>query len=178
MRSAPTLPPGSRQRGAVLVVALMFLTVLTLIATIAVRTGMSEERMARATRDYNVAFQAAEAALRDAKADLTGYGTRDPVIIANVDFVANCVNGLCLMAAPGTTPVWEIDANWNNAVAYAQYTGVLPLPATGPGAVSAPPRYLIEYVAAQGSQHLYRVTARGLGPTPNMTVTLQEEVLR
>jgi Tfp pilus assembly protein PilX len=45
--------------------------------------------------------------------------------------------------------------------------------------VSQPPRYLIEYIAPSGSQHIYRITARGWGPIATANpVTLQEEVLR
>jgi len=158
--------------------ALMFLTILMMIGTVAVSSGVAEEQMARSNRDYNVAFQSAEAALRDAKADLIGNGSRDPVIIGSVGFVAACTNALCLTAAAGSTPVWDVSANWNSAANYGQYTFAQTLPTTGPGAVSQQPRYLLEYIAASGSQHIYRITARGFGPSANMTVTLQEEVLR
>ena len=87
--------------------------------------------------------------------------------------------GLCTQASIGSTPVWETAANWTNAVPYGTYTGVQTLPTTGPGAVSQQPRYMIEYIAPSGSQHIYRITARGWGPLANSTpVTLQEEVLR
>ncbi|HYE86974.1 MAG TPA: PilX N-terminal domain-containing pilus assembly protein [Vicinamibacterales bacterium] len=176
-------PAVPRQRGTVLIIVLMFLTVLMLMATVAVSTGVSEEKLARASRDYNVAFQAAEAALRDARFDLTGTGSRAPVIISNASHTAaagSCtVTGLCTQASAGGTPVWETVANWTNAVPYGTYTGVQTLPTTGPGAVSQQPRYIIEYIAPSGSQHIYRITARGWGPLANSTpVTLQEEVLR
>jgi type IV pilus assembly protein PilX len=176
----PTFPePLRRERGTVLIIVLMFLTILMLMATVAVSTGVSEEKLARASRDYNVAFQAAEAALREAKADLIGIGSRSPVIIASVGFAAGCPNALCQTAAPGATPVWDVETNWDNAATYGQYTFAQTLPATGPGGVSQQPRYLIEYVAPSGSQHIYRITARGWGPLANsMPVTLQEEVLR
>lgn len=158
--------------------ALMFLTVLTMIGTVAVTTGVSEERMARATRDYNVAFQAAEAALQDAKNDLIANGSRTPVIIANVGFDTACTAALCLKATPGNPPVWEVAANWNNAATYGLYTFAQTLPTAGPGAVAQQPRYLLEYIAQVGAQHIYRITARGYGPNAAMLVTLQEEVLR
>jgi type IV pilus assembly protein PilX len=59
----------SKQRGSTLVVSLMFLLVTTLIATGVWRLAMQQERMAGNERDYQIAFEAAEAALRDAELD-------------------------------------------------------------------------------------------------------------
>lgn len=55
------------QRGAALVVALILLTVLTLIALASLRGVVMEERMAAAQRDRSLEFQAAEAGLRAAE---------------------------------------------------------------------------------------------------------------
>ena len=55
------------QRGAVLVIALLFLTILTILGVTAMTTTTYEERLAGNARDSGTAFQAAEAALRDAK---------------------------------------------------------------------------------------------------------------
>src|SRR5688572_9206262 len=67
----PHLP--HRQRGAVLIVALLFLVMLTLLGVTAMTSSTMEERMAGNARDNGVAFQAAEAALRDARRDLDCY---------------------------------------------------------------------------------------------------------
>lgn len=175
----PIRSPRPREQGTVLIIVLMFLTILMLMASAAVSTGVSEERLARASRDYNIAFQAAEAALKDARSDLAGNGSRNPVIIGSVGFVAACTNALCQKAAPGATEVWDVPANWANAATYAQYTYAQALPSSGPGSVSQPPRYLIEWLAVSGSQNIYRITARGWGPVASSSpVTLQEEVLR
>lgn len=56
------------QRGAVLVVSLIFLLLLTLIGTTAMRTTTLQERMAGNTRDTNLSLQAAEAGLRAGQA--------------------------------------------------------------------------------------------------------------
>lgn len=186
-----TLHNGSQaaQRGAVLIMALMFLTLLTLLGVTAMTSSTSEEKMARATRDYGTAFQSAEAALRDAKADLVGNGSRNPVFI-NFQYwfqspqlagAGACANGACLPAAAGGTPVWQVATNWtdaNVAATYGQYTFAQTFPTTGPGAVGQQPRYMIEYVGAVGSQSAYRITARGWGPNSVQSVTLQEEVLK
>jgi type IV pilus assembly protein PilX len=60
------------QRGAVLIIALLFLTILTILGVTAMTATTFEERMAGNTRDVGVAFQAAEAALRDARRDING----------------------------------------------------------------------------------------------------------
>ncbi len=174
-----------RQRGAILVITLMFLVVLTLVALSAVNTGTMEERMARNSRDYNAALQSAEAALSDARADISGAGTlstRNPVIIGNTGFSTACTAGLCTVAPSSSPAVWEDELNWTDttkSVGYGTYTFAqqLPLPAT-PGGVSQPPRYLIEAIAPLGGQWIYRITARGWGANANTTVMVQEEILK
>jgi type IV pilus assembly protein PilX len=52
------------QRGAVLVTAMLLLLVLTIIGVTAMQMSRMQERMAGNTRDVNLAFQAAEGALR------------------------------------------------------------------------------------------------------------------
>ncbi|AYC34322.1 hypothetical protein D3880_18995 [Pseudomonas cavernae] len=53
-----------KQRGAVLLVCLIMLLVLTVLGVTSMSGSTLQERMAGGARDYNVAFQAAEAALR------------------------------------------------------------------------------------------------------------------
>ena len=54
-----------RQRGAALFISLMFLIILTLIGLSAANVGILQERMAGNVRETNVAFQNAEATLRE-----------------------------------------------------------------------------------------------------------------
>ena len=56
------------QRGSVLIVSLILLLVMTLLGLSAMQSSLMEETMAGNVRDRNMAFQAAEAALRDADA--------------------------------------------------------------------------------------------------------------
>ena len=60
----------ARQRGAILVSALLMLLVLTVIGVSVMQITRMQERMAGNTRDLNLAFQGAEAALREAEQDL------------------------------------------------------------------------------------------------------------
>ncbi len=59
-----------RQQGAVLVVSLLLLLVLTVLALTASQSTRLQERMAGNARDTDLAFQAAEAGLREAEARL------------------------------------------------------------------------------------------------------------
>ena len=54
----------ARERGAVLVVSLLILAMMTIIGVAAMDTSVMEEKMAGNMRDRNIAFQAAESALR------------------------------------------------------------------------------------------------------------------
>jgi type IV pilus assembly protein PilX len=58
--------PG-RQRGTILVVSLLLLLVMTVLALSASQTTRLQERMAGNARDLDLAFQAAEAGLREAE---------------------------------------------------------------------------------------------------------------
>lgn len=77
MRSTPlpTKAPPNRpahQRGFVLVTALIFLMVLSLLGVMAMRGSLFEERFAANDRDLAVARENAELALRDAERDILG----------------------------------------------------------------------------------------------------------
>ncbi|WP_296217643.1 pilus assembly PilX family protein [Pseudomonas sp. UBA2684] len=53
-----------QQKGAVLAICLIMLLILTVIGVASMSNSTLQERMAGGARDYNMAFQAAEAALR------------------------------------------------------------------------------------------------------------------
>lgn len=55
------------QSGAVLVVALVFTVILTVISVASMQSATLQERMAGNTKDVNIAFQAAETGLREAE---------------------------------------------------------------------------------------------------------------
>ena len=58
------------QRGWVLVVGLVILVMLTILSMALMKTTRLEEKMAGATRDMNLSFQAAETALRAAETSI------------------------------------------------------------------------------------------------------------
>jgi type IV pilus assembly protein PilX len=67
-----------RQNGAILVVSLLLLLVLTVLGLTAMQVTRMEERMAGNTRDKDVAFQGAEAGLREGEAQLETL-TEEPI---------------------------------------------------------------------------------------------------
>jgi type IV pilus assembly protein PilX len=169
----------SGQRGASLVIALMFLIVLTILGLVAVRSSTVQERMAGNDRDRAIAFEAAEAALRDAERDIqANLSSADP-------FDNACTSGLC---RPSTvaTPNWN-SISWAGAT--SRIYGVASGAGAFPLAVSNPPRYIIELLpdVPSGSGNTlnsnarsstrggtaYRITSRGWGRRPGTTVMLQ-----
>lgn len=97
--------PRGRQNGAALILALIFLLLMTLLSTSSMRTSTMQERMAGNTRDWNLGFQGAEAALRAAEEflldtavlpefnDADGYyqvnSTDRPVWVGDTTFAGN-----------------------------------------------------------------------------------------
>jgi type IV pilus assembly protein PilX len=183
-----------RQRGAILIVALMFLVLLTIVGVSTISGTTLEEKMAGNMREQATAFQAAESALRDAEIDLEtgigGTGNRDAALAAtggiNTVFATACTasftNGVCLQPAspPGTYQTDVVTASgwdWTSTsktVQYGAYTG-----ATAFSGLFRQPRYVIEYLAEKDDSSLgantryFRITARGWGADQNTTVTLQ-----
>ena len=178
-----------RQEGAILVIALLFLVLLTIIGISSISSVTLEERMAGNLREQTTAFQAAESALRDAEIDLEkdigGTGNRDPMTVAT-HFANDCSGaftvGLCKQPAapPGTWQTEIVTAsawNWtdaNKTVAYGTYTG-----SAAVAGVVRPPRYVIEYLEEKDDSstapptRFFRITARGWGASDTSTVTLQ-----
>jgi len=193
------------QRGAVLVISLLFLVILTILGVTAMTTTTFEERMAGNTRDVGLAFQAAEAALRDARRDINGIvvppfaAPRTPSISGKTGFgdgvndadngacgMAGNTRGLCRPTAYNATtgiPPATLSVNMQAApsVTYGTFTGAPVI-----AGVSAQPTYIIEVMClprhddSLGATHcnFYRVTARGYGGNPNTQVTVQEMFLK
>jgi type IV pilus assembly protein PilX len=156
-----------------MVIALVMLLILTLLATASARMTLLDERMMGNTQDRNVAFQAAEAAIRTGETDLTA-----PVLPA-----FNNGNGLWQPAAPGATPVWE-SVDWENVGGdVLAYNGLADAPGNLVNATAAyhieemPPVPCVGCSIVAGvvpdEPAIYRVTARGVGAAGNATVTLQ-----
>lgn len=168
----------ARQRGSALIVALVFLLAMTLIGVTAMQGTTQQETMAGNARQRNLAFQAAEAALRAGEFVLQGatlptfnntgaqLGLRQPVI-PTTDVGTFWLDTYC----------WVLRTGCTNAESQA-YGGTL-------SEISAPPRYVIEELprvtlpggsvkfGALPDVGFYRVTARSLGGVADAVVILQ-----
>ncbi len=160
-------PPLQQQRGAVLVISLIILLLMTIIGVSAMQGTTLQEKMAGNLRDGNIAFQAAEAALRDAENYLSATAGSLPIFSANCGSVASGNRGLCLPATPDTTPQWANATYWGNTDKSRRYglvTNITPLPQ-----VSKQPRYMVEEMAVppldptEPPEIRYRNTAQGYG---------------
>jgi len=178
----------SRQRGAVLYIALILLLILTIIGIAAARLQTGEAVMARNDHNHQLALQAAEAALRDAEINLADGTWTIPQFAANT-------NGLYMLSleATGGLPsgipgsiVEQINWNANNTGpggAAMTYTGPVlgnaqGLPQTQVIIEDLPP------VARAGdplctpsnqtqSCAVYRVTAHAVGGDASASATVQ-----
>ncbi|WP_296809831.1 PilX N-terminal domain-containing pilus assembly protein [Thiocapsa sp.] len=72
-----------QQKGVVLVVALMFTLVMSIVGVTAMQSTIMQERMAGNARDRNLAFQAAEAALRAGEDASIGGGPAADTMLAD-----------------------------------------------------------------------------------------------
>lgn len=160
----------AQQKGAALVVGLIFLGALALMGVAAYAVAIQEERMSGDTRDRIRAFEAAEASLRDCESLLASFGP-PPTF--------NGLNGMHEAAAPGMPQVFET-IDW--------VTGsVRELPTPVPN-VARQPRCIVERIGEievqkldaerSGPQQLavetvYRITAMGFGLRAETTMNLQ-----
>lgn len=165
-RPFPALPSG--QRGVTLIVALIFLAILMLLGVTVAQTSMMEERMAGNTRDRDLAFQAAEAALEDAGAVLASL--RDPTTGAiNTAFDGTTAGYIAYdPAGEGDASYWT-GYGWSSASQETAFT----LDEDDGYQVAEQPRYVIEKLPDVATSQRFRVTARGVGSSANTVVILQ-----
>ena len=107
-------PGHAPQRGISLIISLVLLVVVTLIALGSMRGVVLQARMSGTTYDRSLAFQAAEAALREAE--------RRAATATAADVPATgCNAGYCATPALTATPRWTDEAftGWRTAVAAA-----------------------------------------------------------
>lgn len=175
---------------------MLILIVVSILGVGAAQIAILGERSARNDRDYQVAWQSAEAALLDAEFDIRGdtsiTAAREDLFTANnqIAFVEGCgtsgsSKGLCLPTVAGK-PVWlQVDfAATNTPTAeFGQFTG-RSFDAGGLGVKPVRrPRYMVEALSdaeifgdksAKAKKKLvYRVTAMGFGPREDIQAVIQ-----
>jgi len=171
---------GNRQRGVVLVISLLMLLVLTLIGLAATRSTTLEERMTANQRDQDVAFQAAEAALRDGESTLQAA---TPGQFDNTNGLYNSTSGTDYTLAATYTAADTWDSTKTNSIAYS---GTL-----SPQPYQVPRYYIVETNstgtstgqslaadAPTSSATIYSVIAMGVGLSPNTVVYLETDYKR
>ena len=194
-------PVARRSRGAALVVALIMLMVILMLGVATVQSALQGMKTARNDSDRQVAFQAAEAALRDAEMDIEQspdpgksrshiFSRRStlgfpPLGEAGCNGGAgNIYLGLCRRQVADTAPVWHT-ADFEEAtgtmysVPYGTFTGQTIQVSQG-ALPSRLPRYIIELFsynkpgeAADKVSYFYRITAVGFGARETTQVALQ-----
>ena len=193
----PTKPPSMRsarrdQRGAVLVVALIFLILLTILAISASGRSLLQERMAGGLHNAQQADMSALTALRGAEWKLW-------TSTSNITASLNCGTGIftdCYVYDPANPIAAVVDfrtkQGWvtSGSTEYKGYSGAGYTGASA-GKLAENPRYIIEDLGvelppgvsgglhesgvtgsqgtgtASSSRHIYRITARATGASAN-----------
>ena len=158
-----------RQKGITLIVGLILLLVMTMLGLTAVQVTTQQERMAGNLRDRNIAFQAAESALREGESalircviDFNGNGA--------FDVEANSVDALAFIASAATEQ-WTED----NSFLFDDFDDACTEPKTHGDFFQAAvaPRFFLERQPPVGGSSLEvgvskdiqvtKVTSRGVG---------------
>ncbi len=136
--ASPGMHSSRKQRGAILVVALIFLVVMTILILASIRGTVMQERMASNLYDRSLAFQAAEAALREGERFVLETSPKPPAI--------GCDRGTCAKPDPDETPAWQDEDNWDTAhsgvLADDDHKHVIEI-----GTLPVPPQFLVELLA-------------------------------
>ncbi len=157
-----------KQQGSSLTTSLIILIVLMGLLVSSTRNSSLQLRMAYNITNYNMAFQSAEAALKEAEDWIMAQTTAQAA-------VTSCSLQPCIIEESTWQPEDQSATWW--AANSAQYSGSL-------SSVNTMPRYVIEYVkyvpdeAGIGSSqpsgtYYYRITSRGTGSTDNSVSILQ-----
>lgn len=140
-----------RQQGAVLIIALIMLLLITMASIVTIRATTMDERMAGNARDRDKALQAADAAVRTCLKQVT------------VD-VPSTFTGPILLPVTTGTENWEVAANWETGS-----TNSVEVVMPGAGLASNP-RCMVERLGMGDS---FRVTGRAVGGSESAVVILQ-----
>ena len=174
-----SIQPERRQQGVALIMAMVFLMILTIIGVTVMSTTSLQEKMAGNVQDKHSAFQAAESALRDAEAIVEAWTSKPG------NFATN--SGGYYMSQPANQPPWWETVDW------VAGSGALAISGTVAG-VKAQPTYILEDLgelagsgggagsivagfappaATAGGATMYRITARGVGRSANAIAIVQ-----
>jgi type IV pilus assembly protein PilX len=165
-----------KQSGAALAVSLIMLIMLAILSTAGIRTSILEEKMSQNLQNSEIAFQAAEVALKGAENWLMAM-TTEPTP------QSSCTTFPCVEVFDSSLYPQELDNTWwaSNSTTYS---------GTTVSGVHSNPQYIVEYlrfVSDGGVQigtgiptgkHYYRITARGVGSSPQAVTILRATIAR
>lgn len=190
----------SHQRGAVLLVSLVLLLVMTLLGISAMESSGTQMKMTSVTKDRQQAFEMAEQVLSVVERQIEGRRFEDQTALrdcasgSNICFDDTCAGGLCfdgvnasgadmyLCVRDGATlnpvNIWDDDANWADANKHIEFD----IPSA-----NSNPKYMIEFLCYvdqsaalpldSGSPNdgapYFRITARAVSDSGKSEVMLQ-----
>ena len=151
--SRSEFPAKQAQGGAALAIALILLVVMTMLGLSSVKTITQQEQMTAHSYDRSLAYQFAEAALREGEGQARiqaqalnpagGGFPRNQYISDGACAPAalnDCANGFCSAPDPDCPPRW-LDANFNG---WNQFNGLPQIANANGNVMSTPPQYFIE----------------------------------
>ena len=171
--------PG-QQRGAVLVIGMLILLVMTILGVTSMSTSTLQEKMAGNNKDRTIALQGAEDALRDAELLLqTSFST--------MTFDTDCTGGYCDCALDGADLLESCEVEyWTDATKDVWNTSTKHMVADNSNPdLAEKPKYIIEYIGkyydpdtdgfggCASCPNLYRITAMSTGISGRAKVAIQ-----
>jgi type IV pilus assembly protein PilX len=200
-RIQPRFPQHARQRGAVLLVALIFLILLTLLAIGASSGSLLQQRMVAATRSAQLASLSADTALRGAEWRIWNTSSVVGGILQCDTTAINATTGCVkydpespLYAAAGAVTQFRTGNNaWlSTGIAYTGLPGAsndftdVPIPTNGytaSASVAENPRYIIEDMGlvkppGAGPQHESGVTGPNNGGAGHINIHIYRVTAR
>ncbi|MBL8269237.1 PilX N-terminal domain-containing pilus assembly protein [Steroidobacter sp.] len=194
MKHPSNIASSRQQRGAVLIVSMLLLLVVTILALGAGQSTRLQERMAGTQRNYDLAFQAAEAALRAGERIIDNNAlTAPPLPCVSVTSPPCQVYELGFLNGQVSYQEQAFASNaWWDARAqrYSGDTTNLIAGAANEGLAKWDPQFYIEEVeevpdslsipptGPPPSRVYYRIVARGKGGTDNSQVVLHSTYVR
>lgn len=180
-----------RQRGTALVTSLLLLLILTVVGVTAMQVTRMQERMAGNTRDLNLAFQGAEAALRNGE-DMVAAQAFPPTPSGGVCTTAPC-SFWDANASAVANPETRNDAWWKGTtpIQYEASGDHTATPIADMPSLKHDPAFVVEYVTEvpdtysigsgdgpPSSRFFYQVTAGSPGATDSAASVLQSTFAR
>jgi type IV pilus assembly protein PilX len=168
-----------QQQGIAFFMSLVILLIMTVLGVSSVQTTRMQEMMARNSHDINIAFLAAESAMKDAEALIEATAS-----VAQFTAVDAYKDGLYLEAD------YNAANNWSQ-VDWSASNGNYVTAATAVDGVAEPPKYIVEHLKSivssedtlnmdnigqgtgSGLSEVFRITAYGTGGSVDAHVLIQ-----